>query len=101
MPKRPRAALLKISISTRSRVTSSIFSAALIAASMLSPSASTESILALGCGAIDVVLLRNRQDVIHQPVERQAGGEVDEHEREHQGHDHHDTLLLWISGGPI
>jgi len=37
------------------------------------------------------------QNVVDSPVDHQAGGEVQEHGRHHDGHEHHDLGLSWVS----
>ena len=44
-------------------------------------------------------LLDDGQNVVAQPVQHETGGEVDEHDREHDGHDHHDLALLGVAHG--
>ena len=45
------------------------------------------------------VLLADRPDVAHEPVDHQAARRPQEHDAEHQRHDHHDPLLRRIRGG--
>src|SRR3990172_2040456 len=48
--------------------------------------------------AVDEILLRNTDDVIHQPIDGQSGGKRHEHESKHQRHQHHHSLLIGVAG---
>src|SRR5262245_5675640 len=41
----------------------------------------------------DLPLLRDRQDIVHQPVQHEAGRKEEEHHPEGEWHDHHDLRL--------
>src|SRR5438132_10504432 len=43
--------------------------------------------------ALDLPLLSNRKDVVHQPVQHQAGGEEEKEDAEYIGHVLHDLRL--------
>src|SRR2546425_11285691 len=94
-PHSPRVASVNISISTRSRSTWSVPSAFAMASSMLSPSHSIDlmRLRSSGCRPQIPVLLADGEEVVDQPVQHEPGREVDEHEGEHEGHEHHHALL--------
>src|SRR5260221_9034881 len=86
---------------TSSRRRPSSSSACAIASSTLSASISTDRsavLTSLLHRPLQQQLLRDRQHVVDQPVERQSRRKVDEHHGEDEGHDHHHPLLRRIAG---